>query len=206
MEELIINFAKNIVTENVFLSYVFFFVSQSLQVLFPPYPGDMVLILEGYLTELANLNLILVMLTAILATTLSSILLYNIGSKKEERILHSKIIIYLFDTKKVDKLRHLFDRFGATVIIISKFIPGIYSITALAAGIFKVKKAKAYTAITVITSIHHISLIILGKILREKWTIILHKINRYNRYLFIIVILGFGIYAILHIIKRKLLK
>ncbi|MTI49081.1 DedA family protein [Sporosalibacterium faouarense] len=206
MEELIINFTKNIVSENVFLSYVFFFLSQTLQVLFPPYPGDMVLIIEGYLTELANLNLILVIVTAVTATSLSSMLLYNIGRKKEERILHSKVIKILFDTNKVEKLRNLFHKFGPAVIIGSKFIPGIYSITALSAGIFKVDKKKAYTSIVAISSFHHIILIVLGKILRENWTIIFYKIEKYNRYLFVVLIGAFAVYALMHILKRKLLS
>ncbi|MTI66545.1 MAG: hypothetical protein FH753_08085 [Firmicutes bacterium] len=204
MEQLIIEFAKDIVSNNILLSYLFFFVSQSLQILFPPYPGDMVLIIEGYLTEFSNINLILVMLTAILATSLSSILLYNIGRKEGSIILKSKLVKYLFDTEKVNKLRHLFDRFGAMVIIGSKLIPGIFSLTVLSAGIFKVKRRLAYVSIVIITIIHHGILIILGKILGENWTLIFYKINRYNRIIIILAIIGFILYIILLKIKNKL--
>lgn len=206
MEELIVNFAKTIVSQNVLLSYVFFFISQSLQILFPPYPGDMVLILEGYLTELASLNISFVILNATLATTLSSMLLFRLGEKGEDRILHSKTINYLFDTKMVEKLRGLFERHGALVIIISKLIPGIFSITVISAGIFKVNKTRAYGAIIAVSALHHSILIILGKLLGENWTVIFRRLNIYSRYIIAIGILLVIGYGILLILKKKLLK
>ncbi|MGO1652598.1 DedA family protein [Senegalia sp. (in: firmicutes)] len=206
MEELIIQFSKDIVSQNVFLSYIFFFISQFLQVLFPPYPGDMVLILEGYLSEIANLNIILVISNAILATSLSSIALYLLGRKEEEKILHSKIINKLFETDKVLKLKKLFDRFGAIVIIISKFIPGIYSITILSAGVFKVKKRIAYSSIILISSLHHIALIFLGKILGENWTFVFRKIEIYNKQILTLIIPIFILYFIVIQIKKRIFK
>ncbi|MGO1712264.1 MAG: DedA family protein [Senegalia sp. (in: firmicutes)] len=206
MEELIIQFSKDIVSQNVFLSYIFFFISQLLQVLFPPYPGDMVLILEGYLSEIANLNIILVISNAILATSLSSIALYLLGRKEEEKILHSKIINKLFETDKVLKLKKLFDRFGAIVIIISKFIPGIYSITILSAGVFKVKKRIAYSSIILISSLHHIALIFLGKILGENWTFVFRKIEIYNKQILTLIIPILILYFIVIQIKKRIFK
>lgn len=206
MEELIIQFSKDIVSQNVFLSYIFFFISQFLQVLFPPYPGDMVLILEGYLSEIANLNIILVISNAILATSLSSIALYLLGRKEEEKILHSKIINKLFETDKVLKLKKLFDRFGAIVIIISKFIPGIYSITILSAGVFKVKKRIAYSSIILISSLHHIALIFLGKILGENWTFVFRKIEIYNKQILTLIIPILILYFIVIQIKKRIFK
>lgn len=206
MEELIIQFSKNIVSQNILFSYIFFFISQSLQVLFPPYPGDMVLILEGYLSEIANLNIILVIINAITATSLSSIALYIFGKKEEEKILHSKIIQKLFETDKVLKLKKLFDKFGATVIIISKFIPGVYSITILSAGVFKVRKRVAYTSIILISSLHHILLISLGKILGENWTFVFRKIEVYNKQILTLIIPILFLYFIIMQIKKKIFK
>ncbi|SCG83183.1 hypothetical protein DW1_1613 [Proteiniborus sp. DW1] len=205
MENIIVDFAQKIVMENVLLSYLFFFVSQSLQVLFPPYPGDMILILEGYLSEIAHLNIYLVVANAVTSTSLSSMLLYNIGRKKQERILQSKIVTFLFCTSKITKLNNLFRRLGAFVIILSKFIPGIFSLTVLSAGVFKVKKGSAYTAIVVISFFHNFVLIALGKLVGENWKTILRKMDVYNRYIIIIAVIGFVIYLIMLQLKKRLL-
>lgn len=206
MEDLIVQLAKDLVTDHKFLSFVFFFISQSLQILFPPYPGDMVLILEGYLSSLADLNIILVISNAVLATFLSSILLYHLGKKEKEKILKSRIVVYLFDVNKVDSLRRLFNRFGALAIILSKFIPGIFSISVLCAGIFEVNKRAAYIGIFLVTSFHHILLIMLGKFVGENWRLIFVWLNTYNRYAFIIVLLGFVIYGASYMVKKRLLN
>mgnify|MGYP000291589112 CR=1 FL=1 len=205
MEDFIIEFAQNIVAKNILLSYIFFFVSQSLQVLFPPYPGDMILIIEGYLSEEANLNIYIVIANAVISTSLSSIFLYNIGRKKQEKILHSKIVTFLFGTSKITKLSKLFIKFGAIVIILSKFIPGIFSLTILSAGIFKVKKKFAYLSIIIISFFHNLTLILLGKLVRENWSMILRKIDVYNRYIILLVVTMFIIYLIMLQLKKKLL-
>lgn len=205
MEKIIVDFAQKIVMENVLLSYLFFFLSQSLQVLFPPYPGDMILILEGYLSEIAHLNIYLVVANAITSTSISSILLYNIGRRKQERILGSKIVTFLFGTSKIAKLNNLFRKLGALVIILSKFIPGIYSLTVLSAGVFKVRKKSAYISIVLITSFHNLVLIVLGKLVGENWTMILRKMDVYNRYIIIFAVIVFVIYIIMLQIKKRLL-
>jgi len=205
VEDFIIEFAQNIVAKNILLSYIFFFVSQSLQVLFPPYPGDMILIIEGYLSEEANLNIYIVIANAVISTSLSSIFLYNIGRKKQEKILHSKIVTFLFGTSKITKLSKLFIKFGAIVIILSKFIPGIFSLTILSAGIFKVKKKFAYLSIIIISFFHNLTLILLGKLVRENWSMILRKIDVYNRYIILLVVTMFIIYLIMLQLKKKLL-
>ncbi|MBS4535445.1 VTT domain-containing protein [Clostridium sp. D2Q-14] len=204
MEEFIIKFSESIVSQNIILSYVFFFISQTLQVLFPPYPGDMVLIIEGYLSEVARINVILVIFNAIIATFLSSIILYTLGYKKGHKIIDFKIIKKLFETDKVLKLNRLFKKFGGIVIIVSKFIPGLYSITILSAGIFRVRKNIAYTAIFIITSIHNLGLIILGKVLGENWTYIFRKIKIYNRQILMLIIPIIIIYFIIIQIKKKI--
>ena len=205
MEKFIIDFAQNIVMENKLLSYLFFIVSQSLQVLFPPYPGDMILILEGYLSELAHLNIYLIIANAATSTSLSSVLLYNIGRNKQEKILHSKIVTLLFGTSKIAKLNKLFAKLGALVIILSKFIPGIYSLTLLSAGVFRVKKRYAYLSIISVSTFHNLVLITLGKLLGENWIIILRRMDTYNKYIIIIAVIAFVIYLIMLQLKKKLL-
>jgi membrane protein DedA with SNARE-associated domain len=51
MEQNLIDFTKDIAMQYPYLAYIFFFISASLQILFPPYPGDTVLVLEGYLSS-----------------------------------------------------------------------------------------------------------------------------------------------------------
>lgn len=205
MEEVIVSFAESIVVKYPLLALLFFFISQSLQILFPPYPGDMVLILEGYLSYLGNLSIVLVILNAILATYFSSVLLYRIGRKNGYKILHSKYISKIFKINNLDDFEILFNKYSHYAIIISKFIPGFFSLTVLSAGIFKVDKNKTYISILTITSIHHFTLILLGKKLGENWRIILNAISTYSRYVIVFIVIGLGIYLIIAFIKKRII-
>lgn len=194
MDHILVEFAKEIVVENKLAAYLFFFISQALQILFPPYPGDMILILEGYLSELANLNIILIILIAISSSLLASIFLYRIGLMKGYRILHSKIITKLFEIDKISTFQLNFKKYGYLSILISKFMPGFYSVTILFAGIFKLNREKVYLTILINNSIHHILLIFLGKYLKEKWVIVINLLNKYSKYFVLGVLIIFVIY------------
>lgn len=205
MDRIIIETAQNIAENNLILAFVFFFVSQSLQILFPPYPGDMMLLVSGYLTGITNINIILIIINAVAATTLSSALLYNIGNRKGEKILRSRLIKRVFSTGEPKRLKNLFLKYGFWVIILSRIIPGTFSISILSSGIFKVDAIKIYLSVFIVASIHHSLLVTLGKALGENWVIILHKINVYNKYLIFIIIAILVGYSVLLMIKRKLL-
>jgi len=119
MDQIVVDFAQQIVMNNKLLALMFFFVSQSLQILFPPYPGDMVLVLEGYLSGLANLNILVVIMNAIIASSLSAIFLYNIGVAKGYKILESKLINSFFDTNKIRRFNNNFEKYGYYFIFLS---------------------------------------------------------------------------------------
>lgn len=206
MEELIIKFSQEIVNINKIGAYIFFFISQGLQVLFPPYPGDTILILEGYLAQIANLNILFVIINAISATFFSSLILYRLGYTKGYSILESKLLNKLFDTKKVNILKNKFNKYGYFVIILSKFFPGFYSITILTAGIFKVKKEKVYISILINTSFHHILLILLGKSLGENWIVVIRFIESYSRYFTGIIVILLLIYISIYFGKKNFFK
>ncbi|WP_427340580.1 DedA family protein [Caloranaerobacter sp. DY30410] len=201
MENIILNIIDKLVGGNKLFLYLFFFFSQCLQVIFPPYPGDMVLVIEGYLSELVNLNIYYILTIAWFGTFLSSLMLYKLG--KKEKILHSKFIKFIFDTKKFLKIKNMFNKYGVAAIFVSKFIPGIYSFTLLIAGICETNEKLTYLTIGIVNIIHHTLLIILGKILKENWAIIINVIKAYNKYVIIATIIFVLSYVLLIRINKK---
>ncbi|SHH79186.1 membrane protein DedA, SNARE-associated domain [Caloranaerobacter azorensis DSM 13643] len=202
MENVILDIIDRLTNSNRLFLYLFFFFSQCLQIIFPPYPGDMVLVIEGYLSELLHLNIYFVLIIAWFGTFLSSLMLYKLGEKEKEKILQLKIIRVIFDTEKFIKIKEMFNKYGSAAIFISKFIPGIHSFTLLIAGIFEVNKKLAYLTIGIVNITHHALLIILGKILKENWAIIINMMKTYNKYI-IIAIIVFGFFYLLSIRTNK---
>ncbi|WP_069650079.1 DedA family protein [Caloranaerobacter ferrireducens] len=203
MESIILNIIDKLVSGNKLFLYLFFFFSQYLQIIFPPYPGDMVLVIEGYLSELVHLNIYFILTIAWFGTFLSSLMLYKLGEKEKEKILHSKFIKFIFNTKKFLKLKNMFNRHGPAAIFVSKFIPGIYSFTVLIAGISEADKKLTYLTIGIVNIIHHTMLIVLGKILKENWVIIINVLKTYNKYVIIAMIIFTLFYVLLTRVNKK---
>lgn len=113
---------------------------------------------------------------------------------KQSEILHSKLINFLLDTKKILKVSKILKKYSFITIILGKFIPGIYSIVILLAGIFKLNNWTVYITIGLTNFIHHSIFILLGKKLGENWVLIIEKLRIYQRYILFVVFISLIIY------------
>lgn len=195
MEQSLIEFTQNITVHYPALSYVFFFISAALQILFPPYPGDTVLVIEGYLSSKGLFNTYLIAINAMAATFLSSLLLYHTSYKLGDRIFALSIVNRFFSKDKSRRLTEWFKKYGSIVILISKFVPGIGSLTMIAAGTFKVEPLKAYAAMGAATAVHNSFLVFLGKTTGDNMELIKYLFRRYN----IAILSAISVYAVLYI-------
>lgn len=194
MEENIIQFTKEIAGENPILAYVFFFISAVLQILFPPYPGDTVLVLEGYLASKGFFNTYLIALNAITGTFLSCLSLYHVSYRLGDRIFESAFINKFFSRDKIDRLTEWFKKYGSAAILISKFVPGIGSLTMIVAGTFRVPKLKAYAAMVAASVMHNSLLVLIGKTAGDNVALIKEIFAKYNLIIIAVVLVSAGLY------------
>jgi len=202
MESYLINLINDILYENTVLVYVIFFISSFLQMVFPPHPGDVILIVQGYVTTLSNkYPVVPVLLNAVTATSLGTYIIYKLGYVKGEAVLEYKIIKRFISKKNQDRARAIFDKYGSFAIIASKFILGINAVIILFAGIFRVKKKVAYPAMFLAIIIHHILFIILGRILGNNLNYVKKVISTYNY-----VVLGLIAAVIISVLIYRVVK
>lgn len=129
----------------VFIIFLYSF----LEVVFPPIPGDTLLILSGSITVAAGLNPLIVVFSAALGTFCASLLLYNLGAKMERKILHSRRFSTLLDSKTFLRIERGFQRFGFLIILFSRFLPAARSGVVLAAGMANMEKRQTMLALAV---------------------------------------------------------
>ncbi|EYE89095.1 hypothetical protein Q428_04470 [Fervidicella metallireducens AeB] len=194
MEREIIEFARHIATSNPIIAYIFFFINAALQILFPPYPGDTIIALEGYISSLGFLNSNLLLLTTVTGTYLSSVLLYFLSFKFGNSLIAHKFTEKFFDTENITKLEKWFNKYGAMAIIINKFIPGMGSITLIAAGAFQLSKIPALIAIAIASVIHNTILFVSGKLTGDNISKIKIMFVEYNNYLWVGLVTVFILY------------
>lgn len=197
MEQDLIQFTKNIAAHYPHLAYIFFFISASLQILFPPYPGDSVLIMEGYLSSRDCFPLPYLALNAVLSTFLSCVLLYTISYNAGDNVFKIHFISRYISQKSIGLLKKWFKKYGALSIIISKFVPGAGSLTIVVAGTFKVSKFKAYISMAISSILHNIMLLTIGKMAGDNMQYVKSYIKKYDEVVFFVLffICAFCAYA-----------
>ena len=198
------DFLKLAVALGPFWFYLFIFFSGLLENLFPPYPGDTVTFIGGYLAGTGLLTFSLVFFSASLGCLAGAMILYVLGKNKGREIfLKNKGVV--FNKTQLEKVEVWFKRYGEKVLILSRFLAGVRSLVALTAGVgnVKVQKMTGYTLISIILW-NSIILFSAFKI-QKNWREILGMIQVYNKVVLTVVILIVIVWLI-KILKGKFAK
>jgi membrane-associated protein len=141
------------------------------EVFFPPFPGDALLVLSGSLSEYAGVNPFWVIVGAFLGTFSASALLYSLGRRMERRILHSARFAALLDTKTFFRLEKVLNNYGILLILLSRFIPVIRSGIILAAGMVNLNRRHSLTALSVSILASSSLFVLGGRYLGKRWQV-----------------------------------
>ena len=163
--------------------------------IFPPIPSEVILTFGGFMTKYTDMNIPLVVVFATLGALLGAVVLYYLGTIFDEKRL-IKII-----TSKYGKLLRLkpsdiknannwFSKQGAKAVFICRFIPIIRSLISIPAGMNKMKMSLFLFYTTIGTLIWNTVLIILGRVVGDKWHVIVDILSKYsNITLYVIIVL-----------------
>lgn len=168
--------------------YVFILFSNFFENIFPPYPGDMITFAGGYLAGTGHLNFPLVFLSAGLGCLSGAMILYLLGKGKGRKLFLTRGK-GVFDRAHLEKVERWFTRYGEKVLILSRFLAGVRSVVALAAGVGNVspKKMIIYTSISIVLW-NGIILLFAFKV-QQNWREILQILQIYNKVVLVIVVL-----------------
>lgn len=112
-------------------------------------------------------NYFLIVITVVCATLLGSTVLFTLAKKFGRRLLlrygrHIKIT-----PQKIKKLQKLFEKYGGAAIIIGRLIPGLRTITPIAAGLFDLSYKTFWTYTLVAAFIWANVYFVIGKFFGE---------------------------------------
>jgi membrane protein DedA with SNARE-associated domain len=166
MEDFILNFIHGIINGNPVITYIFFFISAVLQLVFPPFPSDVIIVFEGYLTTVGtHFHFFLVLFVSVFGSLVGSTLVYWFGYKKGDEVLRYKLVLKYIDEKHIKRSEKVFHKYGKYGLILSKFIPGTSSIMVLFAGVFKVKKRVYFTYILISIVLQQVIYLLIGRVI-----------------------------------------
>jgi membrane protein DedA with SNARE-associated domain len=109
-----------------------------------PIPAIPLFLAAGALAGMGEFNLFMILLVAISAILLSDLLWYEIGRYRGHKVLSWICRISLDPDSCVQSSKSMFSRHGSHSLLISKFIPGINTVTPPLAGIFRMQRLKFF--------------------------------------------------------------
>ncbi len=124
-----------------FWVYMLIFVACFIENIFPPFPGDSFIFGAGFLVGANRLSLLPSMVAVLSGGMGSVMVMYILGRKYGRSFFMRKDYTY-FSIRDIEKFELNLNRFGAWLMVFSRFVVGFRSAIAVGAGIARYNTAK----------------------------------------------------------------
>jgi membrane protein DedA with SNARE-associated domain len=175
----------------IWLVFITIFLASYIENIFPPIPGDTILIFGAYLVGRGNLSFNMALVTTLLGSVMGFMTLYVVGLKYGRGFMYSKQQTW-FSPKSLARVERLFARWGYGVVFINRFLAGLRSVVGLFSGIGKLKAWKVVLLSTASSLLWNGTLIWLGSSIGENWEQIGVYLKRYNTAVSILIVVIIG--------------
>jgi membrane protein DedA with SNARE-associated domain len=174
-------------SQNEFIIYAILLISAYIENIFPPYPGDAITLSGAYLAGEGNISYIGVLISVLAGGIAGAMTLYFFGRIKGRPFFETGRGKYLIKGN-LGRIDVLFARYGNVIILFSRFLAGIRSAVAVAAGISEVDVKRMAVLSTASIFIWNALLIGLMIYTKSNWRKIVELIQHFN-----IVLISLGI-------------
>ena len=171
--------------------FVTVFLASYIENIFPPIPGDTILIFGAYLVGRGDLSFTTAMITTLLGSVLGFLTLYVAGFKYGRGFFYSKQQTW-FSPNSIQRVEVLFEKWGYGVVLINRFLAGLRSVIGLFSGIGNLNIWKVITLSTISSLLWNGTLIWLGSTIGENWEQIGVYLKRYNTTVTILIVIVVG--------------
>ncbi|MCK4271201.1 DedA family protein [bacterium] len=194
----IADFLHLITSSNALWLYSVLLVSAIVENLFPPYPGDTVIIIGGYLVGVGKLNLSGALLSSTAGSLVGASLLFLLGLTKGRTLFHRGRYPF-FSPERLRRVEGWFEQHGRKVVLASRFLAGVRSIVAISAGIGRMRYGTFLVFSLVSILAWNGLLLYLGLKLGQNWERIVDLFRFYNGLIVALV----GLFVLVWYLKRR---
>ncbi len=181
--------------------YLLLFVSSYMENIFPPIPGDTVVVIGAYLVGIGKLNIFFAFFVTTLGSIMGFMTLFFLSFVYGTSILEKKF--FRNYGSSIRKVELWFEKYGYGVILLNRFLSGARSVISIFAGISKLKPKKVFIYATISCGFWNFFLIYIGYKLGENWKVLIGFMKRYNKYSLIGFILILAIYFLVKILFKN---
>lgn len=177
-----------ITNSNALWLYLILFVSSAIENLFPPYPGDTVILVGGYLVGAGRLHFSGALLSSVTGSLCGASLLFLLGLTKG-RSFFQRGKYPFFSPERLHRVEGWFERHGRKVVLVSRFLAGVRSLVAVSAGIGRMKYEVFAVFSLVSILVWNGLLLFVGLELGQNWEWVARLFRLYNGFIIAMVVL-----------------
>src|SRR4030042_2825454 len=185
-----------------FWAYVILFISAIIENIFPPLPGDTVILVGAYLVGQGLLSFWGVYISTPLRSGGGFMGIYGLAYWVERKIIEKYQPRWITRTH-IDQVENWFRKYGYGVILLNRFLSGVRSVISLVAGLSKMKPLAVFSLSLISCAIWNGVLIYLGSIVGKNWGKIIELLKVYNRVVLLVVILAIVIWLLYRFIRKR---
>lgn len=175
-----------------FLIYFFLGLSAFVENLVPPIPGDTITAFGAFLVGVGKLSFVGVYISTTVGSLLGFLCLFWVGGFLGRRFFIERDFRFL-RAKDIIKAEEWFGRYGYFLILFNRFMPGIRSAVALAAGISRFRTLPVMLLSLLSCAAWNLIWIFMGHTLGTHWETVEEKMGdflvRYNVTMIIVIVL-----------------
>ncbi|UCD63241.1 MAG: DedA family protein [Candidatus Zixiibacteriota bacterium] len=178
-----------------FWVYLAIFAACFIENIFPPFPGDSFIAAAGALVAVARLELTLTFIIIVFAGVASVMVVYAVGKRYGRDFFIRKNYRY-FSAADIARVEEHFHRWGALILVGSRFVVGLRSVLALVAGISRYDNLRMLVFST-ISYLLFVGLIMYGAMtLVENLDVLKEYFRTYNLIVWPILIIAIAYYIL----------
>ena len=170
-----------------YLVFITIFLASYIENIFPPIPGDTIVLFGAYLVGHGNLSFAMAVSTTLLGSVLGFMTLYYIGFHYGRQFIYSEKQTWI-TAESLHRVEKLFEKWGYGVVLINRFLAGLRSVTGIFSGLGKLSIWKVALLATLSSLFWNGTLIWLGSTIGENWAQISVYLKRYNLVVMLLIV------------------
>lgn len=188
--EFIDQIVKWVTTQPVVLIYLTVTIIAYVENIFPPIPGDLIVVFAGYLVAQGTLSPVLSLLLFTVASIAGFMSMYVVGYYLEDAIKKRKFAwLKFFDGEYLDKGMFWMMRYGNWVVLANRFLAGTRSIISISAGMARLNVAKTVISSGASAILWNGILLYAGWLVQTNWKLIGKYLSNYGTLTVAIIVL-----------------
>lgn len=184
--------------------YTLVFFIAWLENVFPPIPGDVLIVFAGYLAAIGPMAIFPVIAFSTLGGILGFMCMYYIGRYGGPRLLGSRALRWLPD-ESVSRVQNWLHTWGYMVIAANRFLSGARTVIAFTVGMSRMPALPVGLLASLSAAVWVTLITVLGYVVGDEWERVVDYLARYGRLISVLIILflAWQLYKAIRRIRQK---